>query len=116
MRYRARYIGPDGTEKSQSFPDRQKRQAEDWLARIEADMSRGRYIDPKASRITFQQYAEKWLASRTTGLGTQHNQERHLRLHAYPHIGSRPVGTFQPAHIRDWISTGQEKPSVSDVY
>ncbi|MCH5675655.1 site-specific integrase, partial [Streptomyces sp. CME 23] len=31
LRYRARYIGPDGTEKSKSFPDRQKRLAEQWL-------------------------------------------------------------------------------------
>jgi len=61
MRYRARYVGPDGTEKSKSFPDRQKRLAEQWLAHIEADMSRGQYVDPKASRTTFQQYAERWV-------------------------------------------------------
>lgn len=60
MRYRARYIGPDGTEKSKSFPDGQKRLADQWLAHIEADMSRGQYVDPAASRVTFRQYAEKW--------------------------------------------------------
>lgn len=27
-RYRARYVGPDGTEKSKSFPDRQERLAD----------------------------------------------------------------------------------------
>ena len=26
-----------------------------------------------------------------------------LRLHAFPYIGSRPLGSFQPAHIRDWV-------------
>ena len=31
-RYRARYVGPDGTEKSKSFPDRARRIAEQWLA------------------------------------------------------------------------------------
>jgi hypothetical protein len=41
-RYRARYIAPDGSEKSKSFPDKQKRKAEAWLANIEADMSQGR--------------------------------------------------------------------------
>ncbi len=41
LRYRARYIGPDGTEKAKSFPDRQKRLADQWLAHIEADMARG---------------------------------------------------------------------------
>lgn len=63
MRYRARYISPDGTVKSKSFHDRQKRLAEQWLTHIEADMSRGQDIDPSAGRITFQQYGEKWLAS-----------------------------------------------------
>ncbi|GAA4558535.1 hypothetical protein GCM10023097_68290 [Streptomyces collinus] len=46
LRYRARYVGPDGTEKSKSFPDRQKRRAEEWLAETAADMSRGQYVDP----------------------------------------------------------------------
>lgn len=50
MRYRAWYIGPDGTEKSKSFADKQKRRAETWLANIEADMSRGDYIAPEAGK------------------------------------------------------------------
>src|SRR3954470_1293954 len=70
-RYRARYIGPDGTEKSMSFPDGQKRLAEKWLAQIEADMSRGQYVDPNAGRVTFRQYAEKWLAAQTTDITTR---------------------------------------------
>jgi hypothetical protein len=46
MRYRARYVGPDGTKKSKSFPDRQKRLAEQWLAQTEADMARGNTSTP----------------------------------------------------------------------
>jgi integrase len=115
MRYRARYIGPDGTEKSQSFPDRQKRQADEWLATIEADMSRGQYVDPKAGRITFQQYAQKWLASQTTDQASQHVAETRLRLHAFPRIGSRPLGSFQPTHVRE-LTSGLEKTSLSASY
>ncbi|MBB1256359.1 tyrosine-type recombinase/integrase [Streptomyces alkaliterrae] len=103
MRYRARYVGPDGSEKSKSFPDRQKRLAEQWLSAIEADMSRGQYIDPKTSRTTFQQYAEKWAAAQTTDLVTRDAVERRLRLHALPYLGTRPLGSFQPAHIRAWL-------------
>ncbi|MGA5667231.1 tyrosine-type recombinase/integrase [Streptomyces pseudogriseolus] len=102
MRYRARYVGPDGTEKSKSFPDRQKRLAEQWLSHIEADMSRGQYVDPKASRTTFQQYAERWIAAQTTDITTRSAVEMRLRLHAFPHIGARPLGSFQPEHIREW--------------
>jgi hypothetical protein len=50
LRYRARYVGPDGTEKSKSFRDKELRLAKQWLANIEADMSRGQYVDPRAAR------------------------------------------------------------------
>ncbi|OAR21867.1 integrase [Streptomyces sp. ERV7] len=104
LRYRARYIGPDGTEKSKSFPDRQKRLAEKWLSHIEADMARGQYVDPKASRTTFKQYAEGWVKSHTGEINSREAAERRLRLHAYPHIGSRPLGSFKPEHIRSWVA------------
>jgi integrase len=103
-RYRARYIGPDGTEKSKSFPDGQKRLAEKWLAQIEADMSRGQYIDPAAGRMTFREYAEKWLAAQTTDITTRTSVAVQLRRHAIPYLGPRPLGSFQPGHIRDWLS------------
>jgi len=104
MRYRARYVGPDGTEKSKSFPDKQKRLAEQWLVQIAADMSRGQYIDPQAARITFRQYGEKWLATHTTDINSRDSAERRLRLHAFPYIGTRPLVSFQPGHIRTWLS------------
>ncbi|MFE2440957.1 tyrosine-type recombinase/integrase [Streptomyces sp. NPDC059426] len=104
MRYRARYIGPDGTEKSKSFPDKQKRLADQWLAHIEADMSRGQYIDPRAGRITFREYGEKWLAAQTTDPNTRVPVGVQLRLHAFPYIGSRPLDSFQPGHIREWLA------------
>lgn len=104
MRYRARYVGPDGTEKSKSFPDGKKRLAEQWLSAIEADMSRGQYIDPAAGRVTFGQFADKWLKTQTTGMTTRASVESAIRGHAIPYIGPRPLGSFKPEHIRDWLS------------
>lgn len=34
--------------------------------------------------------------------------ESQLRLHAFPCLGSRPLGSFQPAHIHDWVGKLQE--------
>ncbi|MEU9622434.1 tyrosine-type recombinase/integrase [Streptomyces sp. NPDC048155] len=34
---------------------------------------------------------------------TQASMESQLRLHAFPYLGTRPLGSFQPAHIRDWV-------------
>jgi integrase len=108
LRYRARYVGPDGTEKSQSFPDRQKRKAEAWLVQIEADLGRGQYIDPTAGKVTFQQYATAWLASQTTDVSSIDAAELRLRVHAFPHIGGRPMNSFQPGHIRVWARALQD--------
>ena len=89
LRYRARYIGPDGTEKSKSFPDKQKRLAESWLSQIESDMTRGQYTDPKASRITFQQYTVKWLSDASapdpkTGIDELATSSACLSVHRFP--------------------------------
>ncbi|MFI6662729.1 tyrosine-type recombinase/integrase [Streptomyces sp. NPDC050523] len=113
LRYRARYIGPDGTEKSKSFPDRKKREAERWLANIEADMSRGQYIDPTAGKITFKRYTEDWLASQTTDPATRVAVESRLRLHAFPYLGTRPLASFQPSHIRSWARLLEDTGSAS---
>ncbi|MGX2995201.1 tyrosine-type recombinase/integrase [Streptomyces sp. JNUCC 64] len=104
LRYRARYVGPDGTEKSKSFPDGQKRLAEKWLSAIETDMARGQYTDPRAARTTFKQYAERWVKTHTGEINSREAAERRLRLHAYPHIGTRPLGSFKPEHIRELIA------------
>ncbi|MFB8171863.1 tyrosine-type recombinase/integrase [Kitasatospora purpeofusca] len=114
-RYRARYVAPDGTEKSKSFPDRQKRFAEEWLARIEADMSRGQYLDPTAAKTTFQEFAEHWLQSQTSDPNTQASMRSQLRLHAFPRIGSRPLGSFQPGHIREFVAQ-LETSGISGSY
>ncbi|MFJ3432752.1 tyrosine-type recombinase/integrase [Streptomyces cyaneofuscatus] len=109
LRYRARYVGPDGTEKSKSFPDGQKRLAETWLSQVEADMTRGQYVDPRAGRLTFRQYAEKWLKSLGSEPSTVDSVRSQLTLHAFPYIGSRPLGSFQPEHIREWVATMEER-------
>ncbi|MGW0628969.1 tyrosine-type recombinase/integrase [Streptomyces sp. NPDC002758] len=115
MRYRARYVGPDGTEKSKSFPDGQKRVAEKWLSQIEADMARGQYIDPQAGRLTVRQHAERWLASLTMDPGTYVSTEQRIRLHVLPHLGSRSLDSLRPIHVREWLRKLQDG-GVSPAY
>ncbi|TSB24024.1 tyrosine-type recombinase/integrase [Streptomyces benahoarensis] len=119
-RYRARYIGPDGTEQNQSFPDGQKRKAEKWLSKIETDMDSGQYIDPRRARTTFRQYAEKWLPTQGADPNTQASMESQLRLHAFPYIGTRPLGSFQPEHVREWVAdlagNGVRGPYARTIY
>lgn len=114
-RYRARYVSPDGTEKSKSFPDGQKRVAEKWLTNIEADMSRGQYVDPRAGRLTVGQHAERWLASLTMDPGTYVSTEQRIRLHVLPYLGSRTLESLRPTHIREWLRELQDR-GVAPAY
>ncbi|KKD04315.1 tyrosine-type recombinase/integrase [Streptomyces sp. WM6386] len=116
MRYRARYVGPDGSEKSKSFPDGQKRLAEKWLTNIAADLSRGQYIDPHAARITFKNYAVKWLNAHAIDPASQVVIEQRLRLHAFPILGTRPLDSFRPEHIRELVSGLEANIAVSGGY
>lgn len=103
LRYRARYVSPDGAEKSKSFPDGKKRLAEEWLSRIEADMSRGDYLDPDAGRVTFESYTTEWMGSQATDLATRAAVEMRLRRHAVPYIGHRSLASITPTHLRQWL-------------
>jgi integrase len=101
-RYRVRYIGPDGREISESFPDRQKREAQDFLAQVQTDIRRGTYIDPTAGKTPLQQYASEWIAMATCDELTRDRLERQFRLHVYPTLGRMALSAFEPATIRSW--------------
>ncbi len=101
-RYRVRYIGPDGKERSQSFPDRAKRDAEAFMVSVESDKLRGSYIDPVAGRMLFGDYAESWLRTRTFDESTREATEYRVRKHILPYFGDRQLGAIKPGQIREW--------------
>lgn len=102
MRYRVRYIGPNGREKSESFPDRKKREADAFLIEVESKKLSGTYIDPDAGRITFAAYADRWFDLRPVDVSTRVQTRDNLRLHVLPFFGSRPLASIGPSQIREW--------------
>jgi integrase len=108
MRYKVRYIAPDGKEKAQSFPDKRKRDAQAFLASVQADILKGSYIDPDAGRVTFKRYADEWLAASTSDEMTRVRLEYEFRLHVYPTFGDMPMTAIQPTTIRAWAHRLQQ--------
>ena len=108
MRYRVRYLTPDGKEKSKSFPDKKKREAQAFLASVQADILKGSYVDPDAGRITFRRYTDGWLAAATTDELTRDRLEYEFRLHVYPAFGDQSLTSIQPATIRAWAHQLQQ--------
>lgn len=103
LRYKVRYLDPDGQERSKSYPDKQKKRAEDFLIEMESDKREGKYVDPRSSRKTFKQQAENWLKAQSPDPATREVLRSRLEKQIYPTFSNLAVGAITPASIRDWL-------------
>lgn len=112
-RYRVRYLDPHGRERSKSFPDRRRRDADSFLTEVENDKRTGNYIGPKAGQVTFENYARTWLASQTFDESSREAVSSRLRKQVYPALGHRPLAAITPTHIRSWDRELQQQGLAS---
>lgn len=105
-RWQARYFDPDSRERTRTF-DR-KQDAERFLATITADVLRGAYVDPDAGKVTFADFAGRWLAAQTFSESSREATELRLRLHAATHFGQRELRTIKPSVIQSWLRRLQQ--------
>ena len=62
-RWRARYYTPEGKQRAKHF--NRKVDAERWLVDQKNRLHRGEWTAPELARITVEQWAPTWLASKT---------------------------------------------------
>ncbi|MFI5777404.1 tyrosine recombinase XerC [Nocardia sp. NPDC051570] len=104
LRYRVRYVDPDGAERSTSFPDRQKKRADDFLIEVESHKRQGTYVDPRAAKKTFRQQGDTWLKVQSDDPATREALRSRLDQQIYPVLGDKPFTVIeQPATIREWL-------------
>ena len=60
IRWRARYWGPDGKERSKTF--KRKADAEKWYAAQTVDVATGAWSDPARGRITVRVWSDRWIS------------------------------------------------------
>lgn len=102
-RYQARYLGPDGLERSAPETFERKSDAERFLSLVEAQMMRGEWIDPERSKIRLQEYAERWITQRPNlRPRTVQLYRWTLQKHITPHLGRTPIGRLDTPMVRDW--------------
>ncbi|OKI21525.1 integrase [Saccharothrix sp. CB00851] len=103
LRYKVRYLDPQGTEKSKSFPDRQKKRAEDFLLAVESDKREGKYVDPKAGEIKFSKYVETWYGGQSQDAATQENLHNQVEKRLTPFFGAMSMKAVTIPRVREWI-------------
>ncbi|WP_269855547.1 tyrosine-type recombinase/integrase [Streptomyces sp. RPT161] len=101
-RYQARYPGTDGALRAAPDTYETKRDAEVFLAQIQADQTRGDWIDPTAGEVLFSEYATRWVDERGVAPTTGELYRRLLRLHLEPTFGSLYVNAISPSRVRTW--------------
>lgn len=106
-RWQARYHDPDGHERTKDFA--RKADAQRFLATITADVLRGAFVDPNAGKVTFADFAGRWLEAQTFTESTREATELRLRLHATAHFGQRELRSIKPSVIQAWIRGLQQK-------
>jgi integrase len=120
-RYQASFIPPGSTVR-QTAPDtfRTKTDANRWLAIVDADISRGTWLDDRAGAETFGNYARAVLRdSSKIGVRWRETCERNLRLHLVPLVDV-PLRMISPATVRQWHATALRgdggRTSISQSY
>ncbi len=109
-RYRALYYGPDGRRHKAPTTFTTKIDARGWLALQQADIIRGKWIEPtdvapvRAKRITFREYAEAWLAQRDLKPRSREHYRKLLDVQVLPGLGSLPLASITPDDVRGWYA------------
>jgi integrase len=100
-KYRAKYYAPDGKEHARHFA--RKVDAQHWLDGVSGDIVRGDYIDPKAGKQTFGDYARAWQKAQVHRPTTAAQLGTHLKRHVLPTFENRPLSSIRPSEVQAWV-------------
>ena len=82
-----------------------KADAERFLAELQHKLNRGSYVDERAGRIAFADFASEWLDRQVMQPTTRSALEARLRVHILPEWGTWPLLKITPAAVQRWLRT-----------
>lgn len=100
-RWQVRYRDPDGQSRNRSF-DR-KVEAERFVVELQHRLNRGTYVDERAGRMLFADYAAEWLDRQLVAPTTRAALELRLRVHLMPQWGTWPLVKITAADVQRWL-------------
>ncbi len=111
--WRARYRDAGGKEHARHFA--RKIDAQRWLDEVTASVVTGRYVDPKAGKITFARWFEQWAAAQVWATGTKLKAEQALAAATFSEV---PIRTILPSHVQAWVKglSARLAPATVKVY
>jgi integrase len=101
--YAVRWRDEAGRQRKKSFS--RKVDADRYRAEVEHSLNLGSYVDPRAGRTTFRDYAEAWRASQPHRPNTAIRARSQLTKHVYPVLGHRPLAAARPSELQALVAT-----------
>lgn len=103
-KYRARYRDPSGREHSKHFE--RVRDAKAWLARETAAIESGAWVDPRAGKLTWDEWSTAWVERQTWARGT-----REAALTALESVpwGSVALRAVKPSEVQSWVRAEERR-------
>ncbi|MDO0937407.1 site-specific integrase [Streptomyces sp. DG2A-72] len=105
-RWQVRYRDAKGDQRKENYA--RGSDADARAAAVETDLNRGDFIDRKAGRETFREYAERWRISAHHRPSTVASIRQRLETHVYPTFEDMPIADIRPSEIRAWTKGRSE--------
>lgn len=97
--WRARYRDADGREHARHFA--LKRDAQRWLDEVTASVVTGRYVDPRAGAVTWDEWTELWSGRQSWADGTREAAQTAVQSVPWR---SQAIATVKPSHVQAWVA------------
>lgn len=119
-RWQASFVGPNGQRQYAPDTFRTKTDADRWLVAVEADISRGAWLDDQLGRETFGNYAAAYLRENPeVGERWAETCRRNMRLHMTD-LRDLPLIGITPPVVRSWYAAALAgdggKTSIAQSY
>jgi integrase len=100
-KYQARWRDPAGRQRAKMFS--RKIDAERWLASVTVDALQGRYVDPRAGRVTVAEYVARWAEGQPWRDTTRMSRESAIATQIVPTFGAMQLAAVRPSDVQAWV-------------
>jgi integrase len=116
-RWQARYLTPTGSTVNAPHTFTTKGDASRWLSTTETDILRGTYIDPRAGRLTVEEWANDWVTCKPKKRRASRARDRStLDRWVIPTLGPMKLKDVTRAEIRSLVDTMNETLAPQTVH
>jgi integrase len=100
-RYLARWRDPGGKQRARTFV--RKLDADRFLATVTVDALSGRYVDPKAGKVTIETFVDRWAAAQPWRESTRASRESVIEARIKPAFGRSEVRAVRASDVQAWV-------------